>query len=85
LNKEIFFWAPLLGHFGTINAVMHSAISLNRYGNLDVYILDSFGQLSKFSLAYPSINFIKIFKLNQFLPKTGYNFYKSLNKYCNFV
>jgi glycosyltransferase involved in cell wall biosynthesis len=71
LNKKIFFWAPLLGHVGTINAVLHSAISLKRYGNADVYVLDSFGQLCKFNSAYPSINFIKIFNLNDFLPKTG--------------
>lgn len=71
MNKKIFFWAPLLGHVGTINAVIHSAISLKRYGNVDVYILDSFGQISNFKSTYPSINFIRIFNLNNILPKTG--------------
>ena len=71
MSKKIFFWAPLLGHVGTINAVIYSAVSLNKYAKAEVYIIDTFGQLDSFSLDYPNLKFIKVFKFGKFLPKTG--------------
>ena len=71
MSKKIFFWAPLLGHVGTINAVIYSAVSLNKYAKAEVYIIDTFGQLDSFSSDYPNLKFIKIFKFGKFLPKTG--------------
>ena len=71
-NKKIFFWSPLLGHVGTLNAVLHSAESLSRYSGGDIYIINTFGEFDNFKKNYDKFNYIDIFKLSKFLPKTGF-------------
>ena len=51
-NKKIFFWSPLLGHVGTLNAVLHSAESLNRYGGADISIINTFGEFDNLKKNY---------------------------------
>ena len=44
LNKKIFFWSPILSHVGTIKAVEKSAEALKKYSNLDIYLINVFGE-----------------------------------------
>lgn len=71
LNKKIFFWSPHLSHVGTINAVLNAAKVFKKFSNYDVYIIDNFGEFSKINTGKYNINFLKIFNLSNFLPKTG--------------
>jgi glycosyltransferase involved in cell wall biosynthesis len=71
-NSRIIFWSPLLGHVGTLNAVLHSAESLNRYGKAEIYIINTFGEFNSYKKKYNKFNYIDIFRINKFLPKTGF-------------
>ena len=72
INKIFFFWSPLLGHVGTINAVLHAAKSFNKYGKSKIYIINTFGEFDAFKKKYSEFNYIDIFKISKFLPKTGF-------------
>lgn len=72
MYKKIFFWAPLLGNVGTINAVINSAQSITKYSKSKIYIIDNFGEFEKFKFAFPEIKFLLIFKIGKFFPKTGF-------------
>jgi len=93
INKIFFFWAPLLGHVGTINAVLYAAQSLNKYNKSKVYIINTFGEYDNFKENNVELNYIDIFKISKFLPKTGivsklsiYFFsFLALPKFCYYI
>lgn len=69
LNKKIFFWSPILSHVGTIKAVEKSAEALKKYSNLDIYLINVFGEFDYLqnNKNYKTLN---IFKFRNW-PQTG--------------
>lgn len=71
MKKKLFFWAPLLSHIGTIDAVLNSSRSLNKFGKYDIYVLDHFGVFKNHLALEDDIKILNIFNISNKLPSTG--------------
>jgi glycosyltransferase involved in cell wall biosynthesis len=69
-HKKIIFWAPLLSHVGTINAVIGMADSFKKFLKYEVYIFNVFGEFDEFKLK-KDYHFIDVFRFARYLPQTG--------------
>lgn len=61
---KIFLWSPFISKVATIKAVINSAISIKKYSNNEVVIVDSFGEWNEFRVQLKKNN-IKILKINK--------------------
>ena len=69
-HKKIIFWAPLLSHVGTINAIIGMADSFKKFLKYEVYIFNVFGEFDEFKLK-KDYHFIDVFRFARFFPQTG--------------
>lgn len=68
--KKIFFWSPLLGHVGTINAVIGMATSLNRFNYYEIYLINLFGEFDEYK-NFKDFKVISFFNFVKYFSKTG--------------
>ena len=73
---KIFYWSPSLVNIATNDAVINSAYSMSRYGDIyDTYILNFFGEFERFrkNISGKNIKIIDYFNKSIFniLPKHG--------------
>ena len=73
---KIFYWSPSLVNIATNDAVINSAYSMSRYGDIyDTYILNFFGEFERFrkNISGKNIKMIDYFNKSIFniLPKHG--------------
>ena len=71
-NKNILFWSPLLGHVGTLNAVIGMANALNSYKKYNIYLINLFGEFNIYKDKYKKFIYLDIFKFGKFFPSTGF-------------
>ena len=71
-NKNILFWSPLLGHVGTLNAVIGMANALNNYKEYNIYLINLFGEFNIYKKKYPKFIYLDIFEFGKFFPTTGF-------------
>ena len=79
--KKIFFWSPYNSNIGTINSVINSIESIDKFSrkNYDPYLINSIGEWNKFSDKYKLINFTnkyldlsKMYSQGKFLSRIFY-------------
>ena len=80
MKKSIYYWSPFLSKIATINAVINSAYSMNRYSeNYKCSIINVIGEFNAYSkeLIEKKINLISLsnIPLYKYLPSNG--FFKS--------
>ncbi len=46
---KIFYWSPFTSHVATIKAVINSAYGLKKCFDLDIRLIDTFGEWKQFS------------------------------------
>ena len=76
MKKSIYYWSPFLSKIATINAVINSAYSMNRYSqNYNCSIINAVGEFNVYSkdLLKKKINLINLSNifLHKYLPNTG--------------
>ncbi len=76
MKKSIYYWSPFLSKIATINAVINSAYSMNRYSqNYNCSIINAVGEFNVYSkdLLKKKINLINLSSifLYKYLPNTG--------------
>lgn len=66
---KILYWAPYIGHVGTIKAVINSAIAMRKYGNHDVQIVKNHSEWEGYEdkVLMSGINIVD-FGLKKWLP-----------------
>ncbi len=74
---KIFYWAPFLSNIATVDAVLKSISSINKYDNkkeFETYIIDSVGEWSQNDIRFKKINIKKIYKkdIYKLLPKGSF-------------
>lgn len=74
---KIFYWAPFLSNIATVDAVLKSINSIERYDKkkeIETYIVDSVGEWSQNVEKFKQVNIKKIYKKNiyKFLPKGSF-------------
>ena len=75
--KSVFYWSPFLTNVATIQAVIKSATSLNKYSkNYDISIINASGEFSKYKkfLNKRNIKIINLYNFNYhtYLPSQGF-------------
>lgn len=76
MKKSIYYWSPFLSKIATINAVINSAYSMNKYSqNYNCSIINAVGEFNVYSkdLLKKKINLINLSNifLYKYLPNTG--------------
>ena len=76
MKKSIYYWSPFLSKIATINAVINSAYSMNKYSqNYNCSIINAVGEFNVYSkdLLKKKINLINLSSifLYKYLPNTG--------------
>ena len=74
---KLFYWSPFLSNIATVDAVINSINSLNRYGEKNQYktfLIDASGEWEEKSDRIMGINIIKLYgkKYYKFLPKGSF-------------
>ena len=74
---KIFYWAPFLSNIATVDAVLKSINSIERYDKkkeIETYIVDSVGEWSQNVEKFKQVNIKKIYKKNiyKLLPKGSF-------------
>ena len=75
---KIFYWCPFIGNVATINAVLNSIKSINRYSNniMKTYLINSVGEWDskKETIDKNKIQIINFYNSNliNYLPKLGF-------------
>ena len=77
---KLFYWSPFLSNIATIDAVINSINSLNRYDKNKKYetsLIDSSGEWQEKKEKVEGINIIKLYKKNYYKSLPRGNFFKS--------
>ena len=74
---KIFYWSPFLSNIATIDAVIRSIKSINKFDNkkfYKAYLLDATGEWQSNKKKIENLNIIKIYKKNfyNYLPKGSF-------------
>ena len=77
---KLFYWSPFLSNIATIDAVINSINSLNRYDKnkkYETFLIDSSGEWQEKKEKVEGINIIKLYKKNYYKSLPRGNFFKS--------